>query len=54
LQHRQPTDVRLLANWLPAPAGPFQISLRAYLPRPELREGSALMPIVFCASRPHS
>ena len=46
LQHNAPTDVRLLANWLPAPAGPFQISLRAYLPRPELREGRALMPVV--------
>ena len=46
LQHRAPTDERLRANWLPAPAGPFQISLRAYVPRPELRDGSAAMPII--------
>ncbi len=49
LQHTQPSDSRMLANWLPAPAGPFQISLRAYLPRPELREGRAPMPLVFRA-----
>lgn len=32
------------ANWLPAPPGPFRLSLRAYLPRPELREGRAALP----------
>ncbi|MES2363562.1 MAG: DUF1254 domain-containing protein [Pseudomonadota bacterium] len=47
LQHDAPSEERLLANWLPAPAGPFQIALRTYLPRPGLREGSAAMPSVF-------
>lgn len=27
------------ANWLPAPAGPFRLMLRAYLPRPALHNG---------------
>lgn len=44
LQRDEPTDPRPRANWLPTPAGPFQISLRAYMPRPELREGRAAMP----------
>lgn len=44
LTHAEPVDARLRANWLPAPAGPFQISLRCYLPRPALRAGEALMP----------
>jgi hypothetical protein len=44
LQHDAPPDGHLRANWLPTPAGPFQISLRAYLPRPELRDLRALMP----------
>lgn len=26
------------ANWLPAPAGPFMLTLRTYLPKPELTE----------------
>jgi hypothetical protein len=46
LQHEAPTDATLRANWLPAPAGPFQISLRAYLPRAELRDLSAAMPLI--------
>jgi len=44
LQHEAPLDERLRANWLPAPAGLFQISLRTYLPRPELRDLTAAMP----------
>jgi hypothetical protein len=33
------------ANWLPAPAqGPFRLSLRAYLPRPELLDGRYRLP----------
>lgn len=44
LQSDAPTDGTLRANWLPAPAGPFQIALRAYLPRSELRDASAVMP----------
>jgi hypothetical protein len=27
------------SNWLPAPAGPFRVTLRAYLPKPALRNG---------------
>jgi hypothetical protein len=46
LQHDAPHDAVLRANWLPAPAGPFQISLRAYLPRAELRELRAVMPAI--------
>jgi hypothetical protein len=46
LQRDAPTDDRLLANWLPTPAGPFQISLRAYLPRPALRACTAVMPVI--------
>ena len=34
------------ANWLPAPAGVFRVTSRAYLPRAELREGRATMPTV--------
>lgn len=44
LQHDAHADGRLPTNWLPAPVGPFQISLRAYLPRAELRDLSAPMP----------
>lgn len=44
LSHARPTELHLLANWLPAPAGPFQISLRCYRPRPHLRELQAPMP----------
>ena len=28
------------ANWLPAPAGPFTITLRYYWPKPALLDGS--------------
>lgn len=43
LQHDAP-PLELQANWLPAPRGPFQIALRAYLPQAALREGQAPMP----------
>ncbi len=46
LQRDAPTDSTLLANWLPTPGGAFQIALRAYLPRPEIRDGSARLPTV--------
>jgi len=46
LQHEAPPDAGGLANWLPAPAGPFQIALRTYLPRAELRDGHAPMPVI--------
>jgi hypothetical protein len=38
LQHASPGPA-LEPNWLPAPAGPFYLCLRAYQPRPELLEG---------------
>ena len=44
LQHDAPAEAAARANWLPAPAGPFQISLRTYLPRAELRNGTAALP----------
>lgn len=44
LQHDAPADPGWLANWLPAPAGPFQISLRAYMPQASLQGGGARMP----------
>ncbi|RJF94245.1 DUF1254 domain-containing protein [Sphingomonas cavernae] len=31
-------------NWLPAPDGPFFVGLRAYLPKPELQDGSWKQP----------
>lgn len=34
------------SNWLPAPAGPFALFMRAYLPKPELLEGYYRMPPV--------
>lgn len=46
LQHTPPAAASEHANWLPAPPGPFQIVLRAYLPRPALRRGEATMPVI--------
>lgn len=34
------------SNWLPAPAGPFALFMRAYLPRPELLDGRYRLPAV--------
>lgn len=44
VQHQPPASAQARANWLPCPAGPFQLALRTYLPRAELREGLAPMP----------
>lgn len=33
-------------NWLPAPAGPFALFMRAYLPKPELLDGGYRLPPV--------
>lgn len=46
LQHEPPGDPAGLANWLPAPEGPFVLSLRAYLPRPALRDWRAPLPTI--------
>lgn len=32
------------SNWLPAPAAPFALFMRAYLPKPELLQGYYRMP----------
>ncbi|MBS0483475.1 MAG: DUF1254 domain-containing protein [Proteobacteria bacterium] len=45
IQREQPTGP-LAANWLPAPAGPLRLSLRAYLPRKELRDRAWRVPPV--------
>lgn len=46
LQHEAPSDPAGLANWLPAPRGPFVLALRAYLPRPALRDWQAPLPTI--------
>lgn len=50
IQHEAPGE-DLAANWLPAPAGPFRLSFRAYLPRPALRDGRFRLPGVRELSR---
>ena len=44
IQHAQPANTDQQANWLPAPQGAFRLSLRAYLPKPELARGEAELP----------
>jgi hypothetical protein len=44
LQHSPPLDEMARANWLPAPDGAFFLCLRAYLPRPEMLDGSYRLP----------
>jgi hypothetical protein len=46
VQAQEPADAVLKANWLPAPGGPFRLSLRAYLPSPALASGEAPLPVV--------
>lgn len=46
IQHDAPTRADQLANWLPAPAGPFHLVLRAYEPRADLRDGRVTLPAV--------
>jgi hypothetical protein len=43
IQHDWPTGEE---NWLPVPKGPFLLTLRAYLPRSELRDGNYAIPEV--------
>jgi hypothetical protein len=40
----RPPDPERLANWLPAPAGPFSIVLRIYGPLPEIFDGPWQLP----------
>ncbi len=46
VQHSEPAVAADRANWLPAPAGPFRLMLRAYLPSDALRNGTAPLPRV--------
>lgn len=46
MQHAEPAGAAARANWLPAPAGAFVITLRAYLPRPELRAWRVSLPTI--------
>jgi hypothetical protein len=46
--HADPGGARS-ANWLPAPAGPFTMTLRAYLPKPALLNGDYRLPPVMPA-----
>ena len=46
--HERPAPERE-ANWLPAPAGPFALFMRAYLPKPELLEGGYRLPAIIPA-----
>jgi hypothetical protein len=41
--HEDPGPERR-ANWLPAPPGPFALFMRAYLPKPALRDGEFRIP----------
>ncbi|MFZ5729203.1 DUF1254 domain-containing protein [Phenylobacterium sp.] len=43
--HADPGEGRR-ANWLPAPAGPFALFMRTYLPKPELLDGVYRLPPV--------
>jgi hypothetical protein len=45
LQHERPAEPRM-ANWLPAPAGPMRLVLRAYEPAPSLLDGTYRLPAV--------
>ncbi|MGH8787721.1 MAG: DUF1214 domain-containing protein, partial [Cupriavidus necator] len=46
LQHDEPADPGQRANWLPAPAGEFRVTLRAYEPRAEFRDGRVRLPAI--------
>ena len=39
IQHEQPQDAAKLANWLPAPNGPFGLALRLYWPDQDILDG---------------
>ncbi|WP_454739754.1 DUF1254 domain-containing protein [Cupriavidus necator] len=46
IQHRMPEEPTRRANWLPAPTGLFQLSLRAYRPRREIQAFEVPLPIL--------
>jgi hypothetical protein len=37
---RDPPEAAKLANWLPAPEGPFMLVMRLYWPKPDALNGS--------------
>lgn len=44
IQHSPPLDPAARANWLPAPAGGFYLTLRAYVPEDSLLDGRYTLP----------
>lgn len=46
IQHQQPKDARELANWLPAPEGPFYLTMRIYWPEQDALDGTWTPPPV--------
>ena len=40
IQHDRPDSPDEQANWLPAPAGPFYLALRIYVPEPAALDGT--------------
>jgi hypothetical protein len=46
IAHQQPFESCCQANWLPAPAGPFRLMIRAYAPSAPLQAGGVLPPAV--------
>ncbi|MFI4980065.1 MAG: DUF1214 domain-containing protein, partial [Nevskiales bacterium] len=46
LIQQQAPDEAGQANWLPAPAGPFRLTMRAYQPRRELLDGQFRYPAI--------
>ena len=46
MQHDQPDDERAASNWLPTPEGDFRPLLRIYQPRPEVLDGSYMLPAI--------
>ena len=45
LSHQAPAQAPT-ANWLPVPAGPFEVTVRLYGPRPQVLDGSWKMPAI--------
>ncbi|MNG30135.1 hypothetical protein D3C84_1156890 [compost metagenome] len=43
IQHERPADT---ANWLPAPEGPFSLTMRFYGPEPAVLDGRYRLPAV--------
>jgi len=46
IQQHEPEDDKLVPNWLPVPAGNFNITARFYWPKPALLNGEWKMPPV--------